>query len=61
MPAAGVQSADDAATLAGSRVVDLTHYDPAHDGTSIAPGPTIDAFAFTRTVSHRNLFRVQLP
>jgi len=61
LPSSGVQSVDDAATLPGSQIVDVTHYDPSHDGTSIALGPAIGAFAYARTVSHRNLFRVQLP
>jgi len=43
--------------LHGSTVVDLS----TGPGPYIAPGPSKDSFAFARTVSHRNLFRLSLP
>ena len=30
-------------------------------GATVAPGPSNDTFAFTKTISHRNLFQVTLP
>jgi dipeptidyl aminopeptidase/acylaminoacyl peptidase len=59
LPVAGVQSVADAAPLSGSRLVDL-----AADGGRIgdvAPGQELGTYAYARTISHRNLFRVQLP
>jgi hypothetical protein len=61
LPASGVRSASDAALLQGSTVIDLSAYDPAHSGSTVAPGPSNDTFAFTKTISHRNLFQVTLP
>ena len=61
LPASGVRSASDAALLYGSTVMDLSAYDPAHFGATVAPGPSKDTFAFTKTISHRNLFEVTLP
>ena len=61
LPATGIRSADDASLLPGSVVFDVSRIDPSHDGASIAPGPEPGSFAYTRTVSHRNLFRIQLP
>jgi DNA-binding winged helix-turn-helix (wHTH) protein/Tol biopolymer transport system component len=61
LPASGVRSASDAAFLPGSTVIDLSAYDPAHFGATVAPGPAKDTFAFTKTNSHRNLFEVTLP
>jgi len=58
LPALGVRSAADAAALPGSTVVEL---DTSGLGAFIAPGLSKDSFAFARTVSHRNLFRVSLP
>jgi Tol biopolymer transport system component len=59
LPVTGVQSAEDVAALSGSHVIDL-----AVGGARVAdvvPGPEPGTFAYARTVSHRNLFRVQLP
>jgi len=61
LPASGVRSASDAALLHGSTVMDLSVYDPTHFGATVAPGPSNDTFAFTKTISHRNLFQVTLP
>ena len=57
LPVAGVQSVADAATLSGSRLVDLV----AGRIEDVAPGQEIGTFAYARTISHRNLFRVPLP
>jgi hypothetical protein len=61
LPAYGVRSASDAAALPGSTVIDLTAFDPAQYGATVVPGPSADTFAFTKTISHRNVFRVDLP
>jgi DNA-binding winged helix-turn-helix (wHTH) protein/Tol biopolymer transport system component len=61
MPASGLRSASDSVELRGSAVLDLSAYDLAHNGGSIAPGPGPDTFAYAKTTSHRNLFRIQLP
>ena len=58
LPVAGVQSAADAATLSGSRLVNLAASARIED---VAPGQEMGTFAYARTISHRNLFRVQLP
>jgi len=60
LPPGGVRMAADAAGGRGSTVIDLSSYDPAHAGT-VVPGLSPETFAFTRTVSHRNLFQVRLP
>lgn len=60
LPAAGVKSVADAAALPGSRVVDFALFNGAPSG-DVAPGKEIGTFAYARTISHRNLFRVQLP
>ena len=59
LPPGGVRLAADEAAVRGSRIIDLSTYDPAHAGT-VAPGASPDTFAFTKTVSHRNLFQVRL-
>lgn len=59
LPAFGVRSASDAALIHGSTVMDLSAYD--RSGATVAPGPSTDTFAFTKTISHRNLFQVTLP
>jgi DNA-binding winged helix-turn-helix (wHTH) protein/Tol biopolymer transport system component len=61
MPAFGLRSVSDAAGLRGSAVIDLSEYDPAHDGASIALGQSPDIFAYAKTTSHRNLFQIRLP
>jgi DNA-binding winged helix-turn-helix (wHTH) protein/Tol biopolymer transport system component len=61
LPDAGVRSASDAAALPGSTILDFSAYDPARFAAFVTPGPSKDTFAFTRTVSHRNLFQLNLP
>jgi Tol biopolymer transport system component len=60
LPLAGVQSGVDPATIPGSELVDfaLVKGSPTND---VAPGLETGTFAYARTMSHRNLFRVQLP
>jgi len=60
LPVAGVQSVTDAATLSDSSLVDFALFG-ASIGNDVAPGQEMGTFAYARTVSHRNLFRVQLP
>jgi len=60
LPVAGVQSVTDAATLSESSLVDFALFG-ASIGNDVAPGQEMGTFAYARTVSHRNLFRVQLP
>jgi DNA-binding winged helix-turn-helix (wHTH) protein/Tol biopolymer transport system component len=61
LPASGVSSSADAALLRGSTLFDLSTFDPAHDGGIVAPGLAPETFAYTKTISHRNLFQVRLP
>jgi Tol biopolymer transport system component len=61
LPVAGVQSLADAATLPGSRLVDFALFNPSSRPADVAPGQEMGTFAYARTISHRNLFRVQLP
>jgi hypothetical protein len=61
LPVAGVQSVADAATLSGSRLVDFALFSASPRGNDFAPGQEMGTFAYARTISHRNLFRVQLP
>jgi hypothetical protein len=61
LPELGVRLASDTAGLAGNTLIDLSAYDPAHQGGTVAPGLTPDTFAYTKTVSHRNLFQIRLP
>ena len=62
LPVAGVQSAEDAATLPGGGLVDFALFFGASSrDNDVVPGPVIGTFAYARTISHRNLFRVQLP
>ena len=61
LPVAGVQSVADAATLSGSRLVDFALFSASSRGNDVAPGQEMGTFAYARTISHRNLFRVQLP
>ena len=58
LPVAGVQSVADVATLSGSRLVDFALSRWSDD---VAPGQELGTFAYARTISHRNLFRVTLP
>jgi hypothetical protein len=55
LPPSGIQSVADSVHVPGSRVVNLPR------GHEIAPGPADDAFVYTPSVAHRNLFRIQLP
>jgi Tol biopolymer transport system component len=50
MPAAGLRSVPDIARLPGARRVDAV----------IVPGPTPDVYAFHRTTTQRNLYRIPL-
>jgi DNA-binding winged helix-turn-helix (wHTH) protein/Tol biopolymer transport system component len=61
LPVAGVQSVADAATLSGSRLVEFALFNGSPSGNDVAPGQEMGTFAYARTISHRNLFRVQLP
>ena len=61
LPVAGVQSLDDAAALPGSRLVDFALFNLSSRPADVAPGPEAGTFAYARTISHRNLFRVHLP
>lgn len=60
LPVAGVESLDDVVALRGSRLVDFALFNPSSRPADIAPGQEIGTFAYARTLSHRNLFRVQL-
>jgi len=61
LPVAGVQSAADAEALSGSRLVDFSLSKASSWYDDVAPGPDVGTFAYARTISHRNLFRVRLP
>jgi DNA-binding winged helix-turn-helix (wHTH) protein/Tol biopolymer transport system component len=61
LPPSGVESIADASTVSGSEVVRLNPYAAGLSSPNVAFGSTTDTFAYTRTVSHRNLFRVELP
>jgi hypothetical protein len=61
LPSAGVQSAADAAALPGSRLVDFALVPASSGANDVVPGPEAGMFAYARTISHRNLFRVRLP
>jgi DNA-binding winged helix-turn-helix (wHTH) protein/Tol biopolymer transport system component len=61
LPVAGVRSAEDAATIPGSWLVDFALFSALSRENEIVPGQEPGTFAYTRTISHRNLFRVQLP
>ena len=61
LPLAGVQSVADVATLSGSRLVDFGLFNASSWSNDLAPGQEVGTFAYARTISHRNLFRVQLP
>ena len=52
LPEAGIQSADDAAAIPGSFVVEQS---------SIVPGLDPSTYAYVKTTAHRNLFRIHLP
>jgi DNA-binding winged helix-turn-helix (wHTH) protein/Tol biopolymer transport system component len=58
LPPQGIAAIADASAVRGSEVIHLTRNAA---GTVTAFGSTTDTFAYARTVSHRNLFRVDLP
>ena len=60
LPPSGVGTIADALTVPGSEVLHLNRYGAALSASAVF-GLTTDTFAYARTVSHRNLFRVQLP
>jgi Tol biopolymer transport system component len=51
IPAKGFQSEEDVASLPGARRFDVR----------IVPGPSADLYAFYRTTTQRNLFRIPIP
>ena len=51
IPPGGFQSEQDMAKYPGVRVI---------DAADIAPGPTIDVYAFSKETTQRNLFRIPL-
>ena len=57
LPPSGVGSIAEASAVPGSEVVRLNRYTTG----TFAPGLTTDTFGYARFVSHRNLFRVELP
>jgi Tol biopolymer transport system component len=61
LPVAGVQSAEDVATLPGGGLVDFGLFGASSRDNDVVPGPVMGTFAYARTISHRNLFRVQVP
>ena len=61
LPPSGVGTIAEASTVSGSEVVRLNRYAAGLSGSAFAFGLTTDTFAYARTVSHRNLFRVELP
>ena len=52
LPADGVRSVEDAAAIPGSVVV---------DAADVVPGLDPEAYAYIKSASHRNLFRIRLP
>jgi hypothetical protein len=61
LPPAGVESIADTSLVPGSEVLRLNQYARELAGASFAFGVSADTFAYARTVSHRNLFRVDVP
>jgi Tol biopolymer transport system component/DNA-binding winged helix-turn-helix (wHTH) protein len=61
LPSYGVRTVADAAAIRGSTVIDMSPFDPGHAGAFVAPGLSKGTFAFTRSISHRNLFQLSLP
>jgi len=51
VPPGGFGSDDEMATYPGVRVI---------DAADIAPGPTLDVYAFSKETTQRNLFRIPL-
>jgi len=52
LPEAGVESAEDAAAIRGSFIVEQANVVPGLDPTT---------YAYVKTTAHRNLFRIHLP
>ena len=61
LPPSGADSIADALTVPGSEIVRLNRYATGLPGGALKFGLTADTFAYARSVSHRNLFRVDLP
>lgn len=61
LPANGIRSAQDAAALPGSKLIDLSLIDPGLSGYNVAPGMAADTFVYVKTTAHRNLFQIPLP
>jgi hypothetical protein len=53
LPPAGVKSADDLKNLPGVQIIEAP--------SPIAPGMSPSTYAFTKSIVHRNLYRVPLP
>jgi len=52
IPADGFTSAADIAALPGVRVI---------DAVDLAPGPSLDVYAYSRETVQRNLYRIPVP
>jgi hypothetical protein len=52
LPEAGIESAEEAAAIPGSFVVEQAN---------IVPGLDPATYAYVKTTAHRNLFRIHLP
>ena len=61
LPASGIGAAQDAASVPGSLVMDLSRFDPTRTGQNLAPGVAAGTFAYAKTIAHRNLFQIRLP
>jgi Tol biopolymer transport system component len=61
LPPEGVRLAADLTWLGGSTRIDLSRYSKSLFGSDIAPGSDPETFAYAKSESHRNLFRIQLP
>jgi DNA-binding winged helix-turn-helix (wHTH) protein/Tol biopolymer transport system component len=60
LPVTGIRTVADAAALPGATMIDLSNLDPSVQSGNFAPGLAPIAFAYARTVVHRNLFQVPL-
>jgi Tol biopolymer transport system component/DNA-binding winged helix-turn-helix (wHTH) protein len=61
LPVQGIRSEEDSAALPGSKVIEMSRFNPSRFGNNVAPGPAIDTFAYARAIVHRNLFQIPLP
>jgi hypothetical protein len=52
IPPGGFRTLEDLAKLSGTRIL---------EGYDVAPGPTADVYAFSRSSVQRNLYRVPIP